>query len=87
MTAESLTRKATCVSSGAIPTAISIGTNIGARIAHFAEAEVIIRLSRATKTIIPKTVTCGGKFNDFKNSAPDTAISAPMFDAPNAYRN
>ena len=31
-------------------------------------------------------IACG-KFNDFKNSAPDTAISAPMFDAPNAYRN
>ena len=35
------------------------------------------QLAEQQKTIIPKTVTCGGKFNDFKNSAPDTAISAP----------
>ena len=87
LTAESLTRNAACVSSGAMPTAMSIGTKIGARMAHFADAEVMMRFSIPTKRMMPKIVTCGGSASDFRNSAPAMAISAPMPDAPNTYMN
>jgi hypothetical protein len=43
---ESPMRYAACVSSGARPTCISIGTKIGASSAHFAEADPISRLTR-----------------------------------------
>ena len=87
MTAESLTRYAACVNSGAMPTDMSIGTKIGAKMDHFAEADVISRFSKATNTMMPKIVICGGSAKDFKNSAPAIAMSAPKFEAPKAYIN
>ena len=87
MTAESLTRNAAWVSSGAMPTDMSIGTKIGARMDHFADADVMSRLRRATKTMTPKIVICGGRARDFRNSAPDTAMRAPRLEAPKAYMN
>ena len=87
MTAESEIRKATCVSSGAMPTLMSMGTKIGARMDHLADADVMSRFKMATKTMMPKTVICGGRAKDFRNSAPAMAMRAPRFEAPKAYMN
>ena len=64
-----------------------MGTKIGAKMDHLAEADVMSKFSKATKTMMPKTVTCGGKAKDFKNSAPAMAMRAPKLDAPKAYMN
>mgnify|MGYP003244811731 CR=1 FL=1 len=50
-------------------------------------ADVMSRLRRATKTMTPKMVICGGRARDFRNSAPDTAMRAPRLEAPKAYMN
>lgn len=49
-------RNAAWVSSGEMPTAISIGTNTGARIAHLDNAEVMIRFRQAVSRMMPNTV-------------------------------
>ena len=75
------------MSSGDIPTAISIGTNIGANIAHFDKAEVINKFNIAVSKVMPTIVILGDIFNDFKNSAPDMAINVPTLELPKTYKN
>lgn len=85
--AESLTRNAACVNSGEIPTAISIGTNTGAIIAHFDVAEVIIIFKIAVNRITPKTVIPDGISSVRNNSAPESANNVPKLECWNEYKN
>ena len=55
--------------------------------AHFAEAEVMIKFNRPTKMMIPPIVSCGGIASERRKSAPETASRTPICDALNAYRN
>jgi hypothetical protein len=80
-------RYAACVSSGAMPTCISIGTRIGASSAHFADADPTSRLTNAVTSTAPTIVTWPGIARAFRNAAPCRATSAPMFDCANAAVN
>ncbi|MNC40341.1 hypothetical protein D3C75_890390 [compost metagenome] len=87
MVQESPTRNAAWVSSGDIPTAISIGTMIGESSAHFADAEPISRLTAAVRTIIPMMVASPGSAIAFRPSAPASATSVPMLESLKALIN
>src|SRR5699024_12322443 len=75
---ESAIRYAICVTSGEYPNCIIIGTNIGAIIAHFAEALPINKLMNAQMII--KTINNGitVKLMLSKKLAPNTPTSKPI---------
>ena len=63
---------------------MSMGTKMGARSAHFAEAEPTNRFTKAVRKMIPTIVTPPGKANALSNAAPFSARRAPILDCPNA---
>ena len=81
-TAESDTRKAAWVSSGEMPSIISIGTKMVERIAHLEVAEVMRRLSMPVKMMMPSSEPADGMPRSLRNSAPEMASSVPMPDLP-----
>ncbi len=81
---ESPTRYAACVSSALMPSCMSIGTKIGARSAHFADADPTARFTKPVRKTIPTIVKPAGSASSRRKFAPFTARSAPRFDVPNA---
>lgn len=73
---------ASCVSSGVMLSCISIGTNTGAKIAHFADAEHIKTLHRQQIKIKRTISIIGGIFSVFKKDAPLRAIILPILLEP-----
>ena len=70
-------RYAICVNAGLYPTIINIGTNIGASIAHFADALPINKFIKH-ESIINPTNKAGPPIPAFsRNSPPLTAIIIP----------
>ena len=84
---ESPTLYAAWVNSGEYPSCISIGTKIGAKRAHFADAEPTNRLINAARNMIPVMVTGPPKLSIFKKRAPFMAKSAPRLEVAKALIN
>ena len=69
--------------SGLIPRSISIGTNTGAKRAHFALAEPINKLIVAPNNMIKDNNIESGKFELSRKEAPLIAKISPRFDQLN----
>ena len=84
---ESPIRKSIWETSGDTPTYIIIGTMTGAISAHWAEPEVMKRLSSATMATSAANMTSGGNDQCWSSSEPLMAVHTPKFDHSNQARN
>ena len=77
---ESPIRNTAWVASGVNPSRMNIGTNTGAMIAHFAEADVMSRLMAAANATNAPSSGAPCRCTAFRKSAPVIATIAPRFD-------